>query len=82
MERQIGRKPDELIGPPFPDLLANVWSAFFDLNSTRSMGPNGPDPISFLEIKAYMDLTGTVLDSREIAALKRLDKTYIGVVYD
>jgi hypothetical protein len=71
-----------LIGPEFPELMERVWFAFFDLNSTRSIGPSGPNSITYSVMKNYMELTGVSLKPHEIRAVKRLDQTYLKVVYD
>jgi hypothetical protein len=81
VERQIGRKPIELIGPEFPELLERVWFAFFDLNSTRGVGPSGPNPITYSEIKDYIELTGKALRPHEVEAVKRLDRIYLKVAH-
>lgn len=46
------------------------------------MGPNGPNPLSYTEIKAYLELSDTTLSPMEVGALKRLDSTYLKVAYD
>jgi hypothetical protein len=80
VERQTGKRPKELDGPEFPELLSHIWSAFTILNSTRSVGFSGPNPISFGDIKAWMELTGTPLTAFEVDAVKRLDRVYMGAV--
>ena len=82
MEKQIGKTPIELIGPEFPEVMVKVWSAFFDLTGSRSIGPSGPNAIPYTEIKAYIELSGAKMSPLEIAALKRLDSTYLRVAYN
>jgi hypothetical protein len=41
------------------------------------MGFNGPNTISYQDIKAWSDLTGTPLDEREVEAIKAIDATYM-----
>lgn len=80
VERQTGRKVEALEGDvTFPTILSNVWSAFISLNNSRTFGMNGPNSISYLEIQAWMNLTDTLLNSREIELIKRLDVIYMGV---
>jgi hypothetical protein len=80
VERQIGYKPPQLESPTeFPDPLAHIWSAFCSLNDGRSVGYSSPNPISYQEIKAFMDLTATPLNPIDITAIKELDKAYLGV---
>lgn len=77
MERQTGKTPEELMGPEFPASVLYVWSAFVALNSGRSMGFSGPNPISYSEIKAWLELTNTHLSPRDIEAIKLLDTCYV-----
>ena len=80
VERQIGRRPEALEPPThFPSLLSHVWSAFVALSNSRSMGFSGPNPITYIEIKAWKELTETPIAPREIEAVKRLDTVYMGV---
>jgi len=80
VERQTGRKLKELEGPDFPFLLAHLWSAFLDLNNSRTMGAHTANPITYAEIKAYVDLTHTALSARDIETIKLLDRKYLEVM--
>lgn len=62
--------------------MENVWSAFYALTQTRGQGINGLLPITYTEIKAWMELTETVLTPWEISTLKRLDSVFIKVMTD
>lgn len=80
VERQTGRKLEALESPTeFPRCIAHVWSAFVALNSDRSEGFNGPNPISYQQIKAWKELTETPVTAWEIAAIKRVDVVYMGI---
>ena len=79
VERQIGRKPQELEGPEFPRLVSHVWSAFISLSNSRSTGYSGPNPITYEQIKAWKELTDTPLDSRDVEAVVRIDAVYMRV---
>jgi hypothetical protein len=57
--------------------MSYVWSAFINLSNTRSIGFSGPNPISYIEIKAWKDLTESPLTSFEVEAIKRLDTMYM-----
>jgi hypothetical protein len=82
VERQTGKRPKELDGPEFPELLSHIWSAFTILNGSRSIGFNGPNSISFGDIKAWMELTDTPLTAFEVEAIIKLDKVYMRAVND
>jgi len=80
VERQTGRKLKALEPPtPFPSLIAHVWSAFIALNSSRESGFSGPTAISYVQIKAWKELTETSILPWEIEAIKRLDSEYLRV---
>jgi len=38
------------------------------------------NPLSYLEIKSWMEITSTPLNAREVEALKKLDMLYLGVM--
>jgi hypothetical protein len=61
--------------------MSKVWVSFFDITGSRTVGPSGPNPIPYTEIKAYLELSGTTLSPMEVGALKRLDSTYLKVAY-
>jgi len=41
---------------------------------------NGPDPITFVQIKAWKDLTETPITPKEIEAVRKLDTCYLRVM--
>jgi hypothetical protein len=79
VERQIGRKPQELEGPKFPELVSHVWSAFISLSNSRTAGFSGPNPITYEQIKAWKELTNTVVSTRDVAAIMSIDRVYMRV---
>jgi|TARA_S200002703_G_scaffold9738_1_gene9541 hypothetical protein len=50
------------------------------LSSGRTAGFSGANPITFEQIKAWKELTGETLTSRDIEAIKALDAVYIKVM--
>jgi hypothetical protein len=80
VEKQSGHTPLALQGPEFPELLEYVWAAFLLLNQTRGQGYNGPLPITYQEMSAWIELTNTKLLPWEIEVIKRLDAIYLKVV--
>jgi hypothetical protein len=50
---------------------------FNDLTQTRSSGFAGPQPITYLEIKAYRDLMGESFGCWEVETLRRMDTILI-----
>jgi len=78
VERQTGHTPRDLENPTqFPMLLLYIWSAFICLNSARTAGFSGPNPITYTELHHWKELTETPLSAWDIQALKRLDQVYL-----
>jgi hypothetical protein len=57
-----------------------VWSAFISLHPARGQGFNGPLPLSYTEIAAWQQLTGSQLSTWEVGVIKKLDSVYIKVI--
>ena len=76
VEKQTGRKLQELKGPELPFLMRHVWSVFLVLSNNRTMGMNSSNPITFEAIKAYCDLTETKLSPREVDTIRLVDQVY------
>jgi hypothetical protein len=78
VKKQIGHAPEGLENPTnFPSLLVHIWSAFCSLNSARTAGFSGPNPITYTEIQAWKELTDSPLKSWEIQVIKRMDEVYL-----
>ena len=60
-------------------MLSHVWSAFLSLNGGRTRGFNGPNPITYEQMKAWKELTNTPLDARDVEAVMRIDAVYMRV---
>jgi hypothetical protein len=71
--KATGKRPAELEAPPFPDRCEHVWQAFLALHSGRSYSANGPNPLSWADIKAWDDLLSVGLKDWEVRAIKALD---------
>ena len=79
--RATGKMPATLAEiPPMPDELAYLWHWFLDLDAARGSNGFGISPLSYVEIKAWSDLTRNTLAPWEIEAIKRLDAVRIRVV--
>jgi hypothetical protein len=59
--------------------LDNVWVAFCRLSNARASGFSGPSPITYTQIKDWMELTYERLSPREIEVLMKLDQTYLRI---
>jgi hypothetical protein len=80
VRKTLGRPPDGLVGPPFPERLAYLWSAFLSIHSGRTYGAMAPNPLSWVDIKAWNDLMSADMTEWEIGVIKALDTTWLRVV--
>jgi hypothetical protein len=72
-----GEVPEELHGPPFPDRYAHIWNVFLEIHTGRSYSANGPNPLSWSDIRAYDSLFSLSLQDWEIRAIKALDLVWL-----
>lgn len=71
--------PDEIhVDEDFTYLLEWFW----DLNLARSMGFNGPNPISYSEIAHWSAMTGNIISRREVALIRKMDAAYVKAVLE
>ncbi len=56
-----------------PESCTQVWRWFIDLNNSRSSNGFGVNPISYSDIKAYIDLIGVEIEDWELQLIKQLD---------
>ncbi|MGR3639085.1 phage tail assembly chaperone [Alterinioella nitratireducens] len=59
-----------------------LWRAFLALSRTRGFSANGPCPISFAEIEAWMRLTRTPLEPHHVETLMAMDEVWMAKVYE
>ncbi len=77
VERQTGRRPAALDGPPLPPDVAHVWFWFLELSAARGSNGWGPNALGFADIFAWISLTGTLTRPPEIAAILMLDRLWM-----
>jgi hypothetical protein len=77
VQKSLGRPPKGLVGPPFPDRYAHLWTMFIDLSSGRSYSSGGPNPLSWSDIKAWDDLMRAGLQEWEVRSVKALDLLWL-----
>lgn len=75
--KSSGRTPPELIGPPMPERCRYLWDMFLDLNQGRSYGFNGPDPLTWTQIRDWSTLMNVGLQEWEVRVIKALDRTWM-----
>lgn len=80
VQKTIGRPPEGLVGPPFPDRLSYLWEAFLSLHSGRTYGAMAPNPLSWSDIKAWNDLMDANLKEWDVRAIKALDMLWLKIM--
>lgn len=69
---------DELAGPPLPAGTHYLWVWFTDLSSTRG-GGFGIAAISWVEIDAWMRVTGARPTVWEMDRIREMDRAYLRI---
>lgn len=63
------------LGAP-PEEAEHVWGWFLELSATRSAGFAAVAPVTFLEIRAWAELTGERPTPAEVRLIRRLDDSF------
>ncbi len=69
--------PDETPLPEIPDEFFYVWDYYWDLRQGISQGVNGPNPVSYAEIQAWINLADIELSWQELRFLRLLDAQFL-----
>lgn len=77
-----GKDDPDLYVPPFPEPIRRLWDKFLSLHDGRTYGINGVNPISYVDMDAWMRVTGNSLDEWEVKAVMRLDKAWLKASHD
>jgi len=64
--------------PDIPSVGKQVWEWFWELDSARGHSGSGALPISFPDIRDWMELTGANPNPGQIELIRKLDKAYMG----
>lgn len=75
VEKSTGKIPKELDDDVLSFDLHHIWNTYFELRQAQ----NNESAISFLELKAYCELTQTHLTGFELRCLQRLDLVFLRV---
>lgn len=59
--------------PPFPEPLRGVWEAFVMLDDARAATFTA-NPISYVDIQAFIATTGRLLSGWDVELIRRLDQ--------
>jgi hypothetical protein len=77
VEKTTGKRPPELECAEAPRELSYVYSCFLDIHRTRGVGMSGALPITYHDIKAFCEVTGNILSTRDVATIIEIDKAYL-----
>ena len=72
----------DLIGPPLPPLAVRAWSAYLELDRTRSSGMQGVGPITFAEIDAFERTTAAGLTPLDVHLIRIADDAFMAEVHE
>ena len=85
LERAIRKqRPDvveeleqQLALPPFPRAAGRAWDVWGRVRNRMAAGLNGPSPIGWPDLDAFMRRSGVELDSHDVRLLEVIDDAYI-----
>jgi hypothetical protein len=75
----LGKEPPKQLEPvEIPYCVTYLWEWFNEVSGGRNYAGMGqPLPISYTELKAWAELTGTEPTIWEISALKAIDRVFL-----
>ena len=77
VHRQTGKLPPQLESVDIPCVVVYLWQWFCELSGGRGYAEYGPLPLTYSEILAWAQLTGTEPTSWEVDVLKTIDRAFI-----
>lgn len=69
--------PEQLKPLDAPYEILYLWQWFCELSNSRQYSELGAMALSFLEIKAWAELTHSEPTAQEISVLKQIDRAYL-----
>lgn len=76
-----GKWPEEFPEPDVPEEGSIIWDWYWELRKAASNGFSGPNPLSFLEIEAWMRLMKIDLHSKSLQLILIMDQQYLSCWY-
>jgi hypothetical protein len=67
----------QLKTPPFPPCLGYLWDAYHRIRRRKGAGINGPSPIEWPDIDAFVRLSGVHLAPWEIDLIETIDDIFL-----
>jgi hypothetical protein len=71
---------EKLEAPEIPEAGTQVWNWYWELDGARGHSGSGTLPISFGDIKDWIELNGANPTPGEIGIIRRLDSEYMSFV--
>lgn len=67
----------ELETPLFPVEVSYVWTAWVRLRRRMASGMNGPNPIGWVEVDAFLRRSGVFLSADDVGLLEAIDDAFL-----
>ncbi len=74
---KTGKTHPDLVPPPVPEQALYIWEWFMELNAQRTSNGFGQNPIQFVDIKSWADMTRRNPLSWEVKALRMIDSIWL-----
>ena len=78
---QTGKIPDEYQSLPLPQMFFHCWQWFWELHRARGSNGFGLNPISYLDISAWANLTHKNPSHYDVLAIQLIDSTFLSVYH-
>lgn len=79
VERQTGRRPEELNGPELPEEAEYLFAWWRELDAGRQSGVSA-NPLSWADMLAWAELTGRRPSPQEVEVLWAIDRAHLSAV--
>ena len=81
-ETGVWQWPEEYPQPQVPVGLEEIWQWYWDLRASAGSGINGPEPLRYSEIVAWMTLSKEEILPTHLRFLRILDAQYMRTYHD
>ena len=78
-KRQTGKEHPDVRGPKFPNELVYLWRHFREVHNGRAVNGYGETRVSYLDLMAWQEVTGTRLRPWEARAIMTLGMVWLNV---
>lgn len=77
---RIAELSAQLAVPPFPAALSHLWRYYWRLRRRKAGGMNGPAPVEWPDIEAFVSRAKVILPPWEVELIEKLDDLYLASV--